>query len=106
MPGKRFTRDDLKTAADLMTVMKGIEAKIKISDLNEIQKTVLFGARRVSTCDDVFDTTILKQHPLNEGIAHATFYRTIKELERKGIFASLGVRRQYRIIYDEVKAEI
>ena len=64
--------------------MLGLEADLGISDLSEVDKTILISITEVCEVSGEFNSQDLRQHDLVKNIPSASYHRSLKSLQESG----------------------
>ena len=74
----------LKSLFILKKTMLGLEADLGISDLSEVDKTLLLSITEVCEVNGDFSSKHLRQHELVKNIPSASYHRSLKSLQESG----------------------
>ena len=74
----------LRSLVQLKKAMLGLEADLGISDLSEVEKTILISITEVCEVSGEFNSQDLRQHILVKNIPIASYHRSLKSLQNSG----------------------
>jgi len=74
----------LRSLVQLKKAMLGLEADLGISDLSEVDKTILISIAEVCEVSGEFNSQDLRQHDLVNNIPSASYHRSLKSLQNSG----------------------
>lgn len=74
----------LRSLVQLKKAMLGLEADLGISDLSEVDKTILISITEVCEVSGEFNSQDLRQHILVKNIPIASYHRSLKSLQNSG----------------------
>ena len=74
----------LRSLVQLKKALLGLEADLGISDLSEVDKTILISITEVCEVSGEFNSQDLRQHILVKNIPIASYHRSLKSLQNSG----------------------
>ena len=74
----------LRSLVQLKKAMLGLEADLGISDLSEVDKTILISITEICEVSGEFNSQDLRQHILVKNIPIASYHRSLKSLQNSG----------------------
>ena len=74
----------LRSLVQLKKAMLGLEADLGISDLSDVDKTILISIAEVCEVSGEFNSQDLRQHDLVKNIPSASYHRSLNSLQNSG----------------------
>ena len=74
----------LRSLVQLKKAMLGLEADLGISDLSDVDKTILISITEVCEVSGEFNSPDLRQHDLVKNIPSASYHRSLNSLQNSG----------------------